>query len=270
MVSAGTPSAMLPSGASRSVARASSTARVNSDSMTPMRPTGNVANQNVAKDFFDSGEYLRRNGIIPVRTQLVHDMLGSVTDARILDIGCGDGAISRPFLAAGNHVTMLDFSPTMLARARGLAPRAADLALVNCAIEEYIPEAPYDVVLCIGVLAHVASIPDVVGRVAEALKCGGRAVIQITDDASALGWLLNRYGQVRLRSRTLNRMSRHDVAALAATERLSLTDSRRYGLLLPGFGKLPASFEFAMERHIAQSSRHARLGAELLMTFVKG
>ena len=122
----------------------------------------------------------------------------------------------------------------MLARAQGLAPRAADLALVNCAIEEYIPEAPYDVVLCIGVLAHVASIPDVVGRVAEALKCGGRAVIQITDDASALGWLLNRYGQVRLRSRTLNRMSRHDVAALAATERLSLTDSRRVWFVAAG------------------------------------
>ena len=141
---------------------------------------------------------------------------------------------------------------------------------MNCPIERYVPDAPYDVVLCIGVLAHVASVPSAVARVADALRCGGRSVIQITDDASALGWLLNRYGQVRLRSRKLNRMSRHALEALAAGERMSVLDRRRYGLLLPGLGKLPASVEFALERHIAQSPRHARLGAELLMTFVKG
>ena len=45
----------------------------------------------------------------------------------------------------------------------------------------YEPSAPYDLILCIGVLAHVDSIDGAVEKMARSVKPGGRVVVQISD-----------------------------------------------------------------------------------------
>ena len=49
----------------------------------------------------------------------------------------------------------------------------------------------YDVVLCVGVLAHVPDTEALVGRIACLLKPGGRCVLQFTDAARFLSKLLH-------------------------------------------------------------------------------
>jgi 2-polyprenyl-3-methyl-5-hydroxy-6-metoxy-1,4-benzoquinol methylase len=107
--------------------------------------------------FSDPDPYLRNNCAIAVRSTLVKDLLGEIRHSRILDLGCGDGSVSVHFLAQRNSVTMLDLSWAMLERARANTPPEyrSRVDYVNADLLDFEAERPYDVVLCIGVLAHV-------------------------------------------------------------------------------------------------------------------
>src|SRR5438045_826962 len=72
--------------------------------------------------FFDTDAYLAGNAAIAGRAILVQRLVGPTSNARILDLGCGDGSLSLPFLGRGNTVTLVDFSSRMLDRARRSVP----------------------------------------------------------------------------------------------------------------------------------------------------
>src|SRR3712207_3163564 len=48
-------------------------------------------------------------------------------DDHVLDLGCGVGRLTRVLAACAAHVTALDVSPAMLARAQELNPRLANV-----------------------------------------------------------------------------------------------------------------------------------------------
>src|SRR2546423_8693350 len=146
--------------------------------------------------FFDTDAYLRNDTVIPIRARLVRELLGDVTGMRVLDVGCGDGSLSTQFLDRSNSVTMVDFSQRMLDRARmNLKPRGigARVEFVRADLFEFEAEAPYDVVLCIGLLAHVAEPGTAIEKVAELVAAGGRCVLQVSDDDQLANRLLYRY-----------------------------------------------------------------------------
>jgi SAM-dependent methyltransferase len=220
--------------------------------------------------FFDSGSYLERNAVIPVRARIVQELLPDVRGCRVLDLGCGDGSISRPLLGFGNELTLVDFSPKMLDRARAALPASAAVSFVHADVREYVPTGAFDVVLCVGLLAHVAPVDSVIARVSQALRLGGLAVIQITDDATPLGRLLNRYYHRRQRSGyRLTTTRRCDLIAAARRHGLMPLQTRRYGLLMPGMGRLPYPWEAGLELAFARRPRLKHLGAELLMSCSK-
>jgi 2-polyprenyl-3-methyl-5-hydroxy-6-metoxy-1,4-benzoquinol methylase len=226
--------------------------------------------EDTVRAFFDSGSYLDRNAVIPVRARIVQELLPTVQRCRVLDLGCGDGSISRPLLGSGNELTLVDFSPKMLDRARAAIPVSAAVAFVHADVRDYVPSGDFDVVLCVGLLAHVDSVDGVIARVSQALRPGGHAVLQITDDATPLGWLLNRYYRRRQRSNyRLTRTRMCDLMAAARRHELMPLQTRRYGLLLPGLGRLPYRWEAGLELALAQRPRLKRLGAELLMSCSK-
>lgn len=229
-----------------------------------------VPSQDAVRAFFDSREYLARNPIIRVRARIVQHFLSDLENKRVLDLGCGDGSISRPLLAAGNRLTLVDFSPAMLDSARAAIDPEAPVEFVEANILEYVPDREYDAVLCVGVLAHVPSVDQVVTVIADALRPGGRCVIQITDDSSALGWLLNRYYRRRSgRSHDKNLMTRAKAMSVCESHGLVMSQSRRYGLLLPGLGALPYAWELRLEMAVAERPRLARASAELLLLLTK-
>jgi 2-polyprenyl-3-methyl-5-hydroxy-6-metoxy-1,4-benzoquinol methylase len=222
------------------------------------------------RDFFDTRSYLERNAIIPVRARIVREMLADVRGGRVLDLGCGDGSISRSLLASQNQLTLVDFSARMLDSARSASPAGAPIEFIEADILDYVPTAPYDAVICVGVLAHVRSVTLAIERVVAALRPGGLCVLQTTDNASPMGWLLNKYYGRKSRERyELNTMTLAHVVSVARPCGLVQTGSSRYGVLLPGMGRLPSSWERRIEEVVGSSPRLSRLGAEVMIRFEK-
>lgn len=70
--------------------------------------------------------------------------------ARIADLGCGTGTLTRLLTEEGYTVDGLDFSPQMIARARSKVPDAT--FVVGDAADPNLEHGAYDVVLCRHVL----------------------------------------------------------------------------------------------------------------------
>lgn len=191
-------------------------------------------------------------------------------DGRVLDLGCGDGSVSRSLLTRGNRLTLVDRSALMLDHAKAMAPVGAAVEFIQADILDYVPDAPSDAVLCVGVMAHVASGELLVAKAAEAIRDGGLCVVQITDEGQPLGRLRGRYYRLRYPERG----GRHETAlrtviALAARHRLDVCELRRYGLELPGSGCLPFSWQRRIEAAAVDSRHLSRLTAEVLICLRK-
>jgi SAM-dependent methyltransferase len=112
----------------------------------------------------------------PLR-RFVHS-LGHVE--RALDLGCGDGRLTRELDAA--LLTAADVSPVALARAARRLPGAR--------IAELEPDAPlpfydgsFDVVLCAETIEHVRDVQLFLSEIRRVLRPGGR--LALTTPASA-------------------------------------------------------------------------------------
>jgi 2-polyprenyl-6-hydroxyphenyl methylase/3-demethylubiquinone-9 3-methyltransferase len=97
---------------------------------------------------------------------------------RLLDIGCGNGALTAALAGAGWEVTGIDFEEHGIALARAAHPGAA-FAVHD--IYEPLPEAlrgRYDAVLSAEVIEHLFLPREVFARAREAL--GGRGTVTVT------------------------------------------------------------------------------------------
>ena len=234
-----------------------------------MKADRGLPDRSRAHTFFETDAYAEGNPVIPIRAQLVAQMLNGLRGARVLDLGCGDGSVSRPLLEAGNDVTFVDFSNAMLrrAQARELPAGSGKARYVAADVLEWEPDAPYDVVLCIGVLAHIESPSRLLGRVATATRPGGTAIVQTTDVGRILGRLVTYYSRWRRREGyRLNEFTRAALVALARGHGLLPSGERRYGFLLPGTGHLPYRWRLWLEERFA-SGLPAKVGTDVLLIF---
>lgn len=96
------------------------------------------------------------------------DLLAPGPGQRILDIGCGDGALTEKLAATGCSVVGIDSSMSMVAaaRARGLDCRLHDASKLTF-------EKEFDGVFSNAALHWVLEPDDVIAGVARALKPGG-------------------------------------------------------------------------------------------------
>jgi SAM-dependent methyltransferase len=103
----------------------------------------------------------------------VVDLLAPVAGERILDLGCGDGALTERLVAAGCRVVAVDASAEQVAGAvtRGLDARVARA--------EALPfNHEFDAVFSNAVLHWVKDADGAIASVARALKPGGRFVAE--------------------------------------------------------------------------------------------
>jgi ubiquinone/menaquinone biosynthesis C-methylase UbiE len=192
------------------------------------------------------GKYLvGRQFDIRIRLETVDALTEGLSFNRILDIGCGDGSISLPLLTRCEKVTLLDLSTNMLAMASKRIPsnRIKDVQLVNRGLLDAKLEAQaFDLILCIGVLAHVDSPNDVLAEIARVAQPGALVILEFTDSFHFWGLqnvvYQNLLKLIRPAPYNLNRLTKRQVLALCRNNGLIPSASYRYGLPPLGTGKL--------------------------------
>lgn len=237
-------------------------------------------NGRVSRYFDDPKNYLDpRRYIIDVRRACVKDFVKGRDLHQMLDIGCGDGSISIPLLNERNRLTLIDISPNMLDRAMS---RVSDSLQANVEtihrdfLEVPLKPSAYNLILCIGVLAHVGSPEAVIMKAASLLRPGGFLILECTDAENFTNMLTMAVGRVRklfgqdngYRTR-LN--SANSIIRMANGQGLRLVSTYRYNVALPLMSKFLSQ---AMLRKIIFSiygsptkNRNASLGKECLFLF---
>ena len=125
---------------------------------------------------WDSRLYDESFAIITQLGAGVVEMLAPRPGERIVDLGCGTGALTAQIAAAGAEVLGIDASAAMIARAKELYPR---LRFEVARGENFAVETPVNAVFSNAAL-HWMSPPEVVATsVARALEPGGRFVAEM-------------------------------------------------------------------------------------------
>jgi len=134
-----------------------------------MRDTVPVAGQQ-----WNTAAYAAHGRFVAELAGGVVELLAVRSGEEILDLGCGDGALTERLVAAGAVVTGVDASPTMVA-----AARARGLRVDQTSATELRYEAAFDAVFSNAALHWIRDASAVLRGVHRALRPGGRFVAEM-------------------------------------------------------------------------------------------
>jgi SAM-dependent methyltransferase len=114
-----------------------------------------------------------------IEQRLILDLIGDLAGRLVLDVGCGDGALTCTAASRGAAVTGIDPDPAMLDAARArVAGADYGATFVEGRVEELpLREASFDLVAAITVLCFVPDALSAVREMARVLRPGGRLVL---------------------------------------------------------------------------------------------
>ncbi|MFN0093733.1 MAG: class I SAM-dependent methyltransferase [Dehalococcoidia bacterium] len=111
-------------------------------------------------------------------------LCGEVSGLDVLDIGCGNGYLSRALAAKGARVTGVDLSPNQIAHAERIAreqPDGVHYEILDAArILDRFGPASFDVVTACLSLQDMPDPHAVIASVAAVLRPGGRFVVSLS------------------------------------------------------------------------------------------
>jgi 2-polyprenyl-3-methyl-5-hydroxy-6-metoxy-1,4-benzoquinol methylase len=200
------------------------------------------------KSLFETPEpYLKRRRFnINIRAETVQYFLRNRDFTRILDVGCGDGSASIPLLNNEKSLTLLDLSENMLSIALSNVPpdlkqnvQPINQDFLSANLEPH----SFDLIICLGLLAHVDSPKDVIHRIARLLSPIGVVVVQSTNSGGFLSRagvsyrrILEAFGRMRYRYALT---TADQVVQMLAACGLELSEIYRYSLpSLPGLDRI--------------------------------
>jgi SAM-dependent methyltransferase len=108
--------------------------------------------------------------------QTLEEEIGSETVPAILELGCGPGTWTGLLADRAVRVTAVDISPGMLEQARRAVP-GAHVTFVNADATSVDPKERFDRVVSVRVLEYIPEWEQIVTRLGDLVKPGGRAVL---------------------------------------------------------------------------------------------
>ena len=197
-----------------------------------------MESKNEVKDYFEQvDKYLYRDFGVRLRQELIYAETGNIVGKKILDIGCGNGSISMPYIK-DNHVTFLDFSDGMLALVRTKIPEKykSNSDVRNQDFTKLSSDKKFDLVLFIGVMAHSPiSLKDNLIKLKSLLNPGGHLFFQFSD---AGHWITKLEYKLRKGTYDVKRINKSDFKLAAGEAGLVIKKELAYASILPGMGRL--------------------------------
>jgi 2-polyprenyl-3-methyl-5-hydroxy-6-metoxy-1,4-benzoquinol methylase len=217
---------------------------------------------------------------IQIRVETVKQFTENLRVDRVLDIGCGDGSISMPLLPRCNHLTLVDLSSRMLDLARNKIPfdRSNDVEVINGSfIDSNLRPQSFDLILCVGVLAHVDSPAAVIAEIARLAKPGASVILELTDSFHFWGMPVVFYQKllklVRPEPYALNRLRHRRIVRTCRDNGLTVSQIYRYGLPPLGTSKVAGQEEmYKMTRYLfgpSDRNRNAWMGNQFIYRLQK-
>ncbi|GAA4902177.1 pimeloyl-CoA biosynthesis protein BioC [Actinomycetospora succinea] len=109
---------------------------------------------------------------------------------RTVDVGCGEGRLSRTLRAAGHCVVGVDGSPTLLAAARGSDPSVPVLLADAAALP--LADDVADLAVAFMVLHDLDDLPGAVDEIARVLVPGGLLCAAVVHPINSAGGFVSR------------------------------------------------------------------------------
>ena len=126
------------------------------------------------KQNWNTANYAATGRFVSTLGEAVLKLLAPQPGEHILDLGCGDGALTEELATAGAHVTGVDASVAMLEEAR-----KRGLHVLQMTGEELTFEQQFDAVFSNAALHWMRDQQAVIAGVVRALKPGGRFVAEM-------------------------------------------------------------------------------------------
>lgn len=95
-----------------------------------------------------------------------------------LDLGCGEGRVTRDLSARGHRVTAIDSAPTLLAAAEEADPNGSYVLADAAALP--FEDSAFDLVVAYNALMDIDDMPGAVAEAGRVLEPGGRFCICVT------------------------------------------------------------------------------------------
>ena len=233
------------------------------------------------KTFFEQTEiYFHFDYNIKLRTEIVSEFIGDNQYHNALDMPCGNGIISLKNKKNIDKLTLVDFSENMIALAKGYAEQenannvsffCGDIFDTNFNNEEF------DIIISLGILAHVDDIDKFLTFIQSKLKKGGIIIIQNTNSSHFYSKLIRLYLGVRqLMGKDkykLNKVPASQVENSFKKAGFTLQKTFRYNQSFIGFSKLFSNNKkYELTRKWfgnAANNKNASLGSDYIYLFKK-
>jgi 2-polyprenyl-3-methyl-5-hydroxy-6-metoxy-1,4-benzoquinol methylase len=198
----------------------------------------------VVKELFENTAlYLTYDYNLQIRKETVEAFTSGLNFSNVLDIPCGTGAMSIPLLDRTEKLTLIDISANMLSIAQKNIPleHVHKTEAVNADFFA-LQENTYDLIICLGLLAHVNSPEQLLHKLSGLLKPGGLLIIQNTDSSHFYSHLIRLYlglkNLIHKQAYKLNEVPASFIERTLQKNNLALVRSYRYNQSFLGFSNL--------------------------------
>lgn len=223
------------------------------------------------KEFFEREDYLLNRVNIEVRKAIIMEFFPSLKDKKILDIGCGDGSLSLPFIA-DNKVVLLDGATQMIAIASKKVATLgfqANVTFIQGDILQYEDSNGFDIILCIGVISHVDDVTRLLSKIYSLMKPDGKVLIQFSDIDHFRYKLKRRFGSPDNYGYTLNTFNHSKFFKYTDVAGLSFVSKRGYFWQYPLMDRLSTSIQMSILNVLRNKPLFSFLNSEWLVLFEK-
>jgi len=225
-----------------------------------------IKEQSVINYFKYPDNYINNNPIIEIRREIILDMLGKLSHKQILDIGCGDGSISIPYIN-DNKICFLDLTSSMLDLVNELVPQEykKNATFENISILEYTPGFKYDIILCIGVLAHIPNERQLFQKIDELLADEGILIFQYSNSSNWISAVNRLKKFLFVKNKYLYKVNRQNSKKInnILTERnFHIINHQRYWPISPFFSFLTLKLKRKTILYFSRSAIFSSIGSE--------